>query len=240
MNPDDISQRISQITTQWSELAKAHQATTTSAEAARTALLERYSGAVYRYLLGAVRDADVAEELSHEFIVRFLRGDFRRANPDRGRFRNYLKTALINLVNDYFRTQKNQPRALPAEPAAAGMPDIDSDENFTHCWREELLDRTWTALQAARPQYYSVLRLRVEYPDMPASEMAERLTSERAKPMAPATVRKTLERARTKFADLLVAEVAASVETSQADVLEAELKELDLHRYCSAALERQK
>src|SRR5262245_44520612 len=99
MGPSELEQRLSGIATQWTAVFRAHGETTDSAVSARNRLMLRYSGAVYRYLLGAVRDPDVASDLCQEFAVKFLRGDFRRAAPERGRFRDYVKSALVNLVN---------------------------------------------------------------------------------------------------------------------------------------------
>ena len=66
MNPDEFNRRLSEISTHWTEVIQAHQASTTTAGRARSALLQRYGSAVYRYLLGALRDADAAEDLSHD------------------------------------------------------------------------------------------------------------------------------------------------------------------------------
>lgn len=82
---------------------------------AQRLLLQRYCGAAYRYLRGALRDEDAALELLHELVVRFLRGDFHQANPSSGRFRDYLKMALIHLVTDYYREQKSRPSPLPGD-----------------------------------------------------------------------------------------------------------------------------
>ncbi len=240
MQSDELEsdQRLSRITTHWTGVIQAHHGTTTSAEGARANLLQCYAGAVYRYLLGAVRDPETAEDLSQEFMVRFLRGDFRRANPERGRFRDYLKTALINLVNDHYRKLKDRPLAFEAglpEPAASLN---ESGEDFRGIWREEVLERTWEALRDSRANYYAVLRLRVDNPEMPAREIAERLTAELGKPTSGDTVRKTLERARVKFADLLVQEVEASMDSPDHAMLKAELKELDLLPYCRSAMQR--
>src|SRR5688500_14765658 len=91
---DALEQRLSRITTLWSVVGQAHGgATAGTASAARRVLMERYRGAAYRYLLGAVRSPDAADELFQEFALRFVRGDFRRADPDRGRFRDYVKAA---------------------------------------------------------------------------------------------------------------------------------------------------
>jgi DNA-directed RNA polymerase specialized sigma24 family protein len=82
MDPDR-DDWLSQITTEWTMLLGAHAGTAAAARPLQHALLERYGGAVARYLLGAVRDPDVAADLAQEFAVRFLRGDFRRADPGR-------------------------------------------------------------------------------------------------------------------------------------------------------------
>src|SRR5262245_18556900 len=87
----ESAQRLSSISTLWSLVEKAHQETIAAAIAQR-ALLQRYCGAVYRYLLGALLDEAAAEDLFQDFALRFLRGDFRRADPGKGRFRDYLKT----------------------------------------------------------------------------------------------------------------------------------------------------
>ena len=101
-----------------------------------------------------------------------------------------------------------------------------------------MLERTWEALRDSRANYYAVLRLRVDNPEMPAREIAERLTAELGKPTSGDTVRKTLERARVKFADLLVQEVEASMDSPDHAMLKSELKELDLLPYCRSAMQR--
>src|SRR5262245_50273843 len=112
-----IQTRIDEISTRWTMLFQAH-TPGDAAQAARQALVQRYRGAVYRYRLGAVRDEGVAKELAQEFAVRFLHGDFRRADPERGRFRDYLKTALIHLVNDHKKDRRQQPGPLPPDHPA--------------------------------------------------------------------------------------------------------------------------
>jgi RNA polymerase sigma-70 factor (ECF subfamily) len=228
------------MATHWSMVLQAHGPATDSASAARRELMTRYSGAAYRYLLGAVRDPDTASDLCQEFAVRFLRGDFHRAAPERGRFRNYLKTALIHLVTDYHRTRQAQPAPLAADPAdvRAQPDDFDVENTFVRSWREELLDRTWKTLDLAQPTYGAALRLRIAEPDLPSAEMADRLTRELGKPMTAANIRKALQRAHERFADLLLDEIACSLETSAADALRAELTELDLLKYCKEALEK--
>ena len=181
MQTDELNQRLSRIHTMWTQLHQAHGG---GVGAAQWAVLERYQRAIYRYLLGAVRDADVAEELSQEFALRFLRGDFRRANPERGRFRDYLKTSLVHLVTDYHRARQAAPGPLApdiADPAAVSLALEENDKSFVANWRTELLDRTWQALREFNPTYHAALQLRIENPEMPSSEMATLLTTRLSK-----------------------------------------------------------
>ena len=84
------------------------------------------------------------------------------------------------------------------------------------------------------------MRYRIENPDALSAEMAEHLTKSLGKPVNSPSARKMLERAHAKFADLLVDEVACSLEARSDMELERELADLDLLRYCRSALQRRK
>jgi RNA polymerase sigma factor (sigma-70 family) len=237
MGVDDWEQRLSRISTKWTLMFQAHQAGDHET-AARAEIIERYTGAVYRYLLGAVGDAHAAEELAQEFALRFLRGDFHRARPERGRFRNYLKSALVNLVNDHHRKRQAAPGPLPADTPDRMDAASDAEANFAASWREEVLERTWQTLAEANPTYHAVLLLHVQRPDLASPQMADVIAAEVGKPMNAPLVRKTLQRAQEKFAKLLVDEVNTTLEMPLEDDLRLELEELDLLRYCRSVLKR--
>ena len=239
MQPDDLNARLASISTQWTQLFTAHQDHGDAASAAQRELLLRYYAAVYRYLLGTLRDPAAAEELTQEFAVRFLRGDFKRADPQRGRFRDFVKTALRHLAQDHWRKQERAPVQLPS--AGSGPGDLDVlGQPFLDGWREELLAQVWAALaeverQSGQP-YHAVLRGKVE--GVRSAQLAARLSAERGKPFTEDGVRQVLHRARKKFAELLVQEVARSLQTSDPEELERELIELGLLDYCKSALPR--
>ena len=128
MDRDELNQRLSRMSTMWTMVFEAHGGEADAATAAMSGLVLRYSGVVYRYLLGAVRDPDVASELSQELALRILRGAFRHADPNRGRFRDYLKTALIHLVDDYRAAQRSRPRPLPRNEPVSPMPVVPETE----------------------------------------------------------------------------------------------------------------
>jgi RNA polymerase sigma-70 factor (ECF subfamily) len=238
--------RLSQLATLWSVVCQAHQGPEDAMRVARQRLLERYGGAVRRYLLGALREPDAADELFQEFALRFLRGDFRRADPERGRFRNFLKTSLFRLVVYYRRRQHKQPLPLRSdffEPAVTDPEPVDCcDQEFLRSWRDELLARAWAALERVQEKtgqpYHVVLRFRAEHPNTTSPEMAERLTATLGRPLTSAGVRQLLHRARERFADTLLAEVAQSLTRPTAEYIEQELMELGLLDYCRPALHR--
>jgi RNA polymerase sigma-70 factor (ECF subfamily) len=237
MQPDELNARLASISTQWTKLFAAHQDHGGATAAARRELLLRYYAAVYRYLLGTLRDPAAAEELTQEFAVRFLRGDFKRADPQRGRFRDFLKSALRHLAHDYWRRQDKAPVPLPSDAPEPADADV-VDQPFLDRWREELLAQAWAALAEVERQggqpYHAVLRGKVE--GVRSVQLAARLRAEWGKSFTEDGVRQVLHRARKKFAELLVDEVARSLQTAKPEAVERELIELGLLDYCRSAL----
>jgi RNA polymerase sigma factor (sigma-70 family) len=244
MQPENINDRLSLISTLWSLVCRAHGGPAATAASARQQLLERYEGAIRRYLRKVVRDADAADEIAQEFALELLHGRLRGANPGRGRFRNFVKGTLFHLVADYHKERRGWPGPLPADDAtlAANREEIESDRQFLESWCDEFLARAWAALAAIEATtgqpFHVVLRYRAEHPAVRAPQMAEELSAQMGRPLTAVGVRQTLHRARQKFADLLLGEVAQSLDNPSSELLEQELIELGLLDYCRPALER--
>lgn len=236
----DPAQRFSEISTHWSLIFRAHAAENPAAAGARADLLARYGAAVYRFLLNQVRDPEVADELSQEFALRVLRGDFRRASPDRGHFRALLQAALANLVTDDHRRRAARHRPLPPDsPFFAELPAAESaGDGFAPFWRDELLAHAWEGLARHQAEQggmqYAVLRGRADHPDLSSAELAAVLGERLGQPLRAEAVRQTLRRARATFAELLRAEVGRSLETDEPAQVDRELAELGLLAYCPA------
>jgi RNA polymerase sigma-70 factor (ECF subfamily) len=249
MDENSLNSRLSRISTIWTMLGEAQRSSGAGVPDAQLAFIQRYQGAVYRYLLGALRDPDAADEVFQDFALRVVQGAFRRADPQRGRFRNYLKTTLIHLVADYQNKQRNRPTSLGKtlnEPAVPPSDPAAADEQFLQSWKEELLARAWGSLEKAERQgeqpYYSVLRFRSENSDATSAEMATRLT-EQLQPEHPFTdtgIRKTLQRAKAQFADLLLDEIARSLDNPTLEELEQELIDIELLPHCRSSLMRRR
>lgn len=231
--PDGPASRLDAIPTQWSVVRFAHlPGAPAGAVAARQALVLRYAKAVRRYVGGMVRDGNDADELAQDVVMRLMRGDFAGADPDRGRFRDLLKTAVRNMIRTHWeragRRRKTAGRPLNVEPAAA-----DPDPDWDGEWQRVVLDHAWAALKDHEhahpaPPTYTVLRLRTDFPDSGAQELADRLLATRGTAVRADAFRQLLRRARLRFAELLTAEVARGLSDPSADRVQEELAALGL------------
>ena len=177
----------------------------------------------------------MADDLAQEFAYRFVRGDFRNADPAKGRFRDYLKTALRNLINDHFRKQKNDAVSLDQNQCLADSLHESLADEFVEGWRGELLARAWSALKdfesVKSNHYYTVLRYRADHPELGSVEMAELLSKKLDLAVSSDWIRQKLHRARGKFAEFLKDEVRSTLPGSTKIDVESELAELRLLKY---------
>jgi RNA polymerase sigma-70 factor (ECF subfamily) len=236
---------LSQLETLWSVVRRAHGDRATHVCPAQQALLERYGDAARRYLRACLRSDEAADEVYQDFAVRLVRGDFRGADPGKGRFRGLLKCVLYRMAVDHQRARQRTPTPqMPderIEAVAPAEPPAD-DETFRENWRAGLLAGAWRSLereqQATGTPHYAVLRYRVDHPDLRSPELAAGLSRELGREMSASHARVLLHRARERFAELLVDLVAQSLAQPDRDALEEELIELRLLEYCRPALAR--
>jgi RNA polymerase sigma factor (sigma-70 family) len=247
MNQDTPDPRLCSITTLWGLVRDAHEGQAEAARAAQQQLLTRYAGAIRSYLLASLRDRESAEELFQEFALRFLNGSFRKADPQRGRFRDYVKTVLYHLITNHRKQRQRQIQPLTPdhpEPAVEPAAAPERDPEFLAVWRDDLLARSWDALAEVESRggqpLYTVLRYQAENPALRSPQLAEQLGPRLGKSLTATGVRQLLYRARGKFADLLVEEVAQSLGDPTDEQLEEELGELGLLEHCRLALQRRK
>lgn len=245
MGQDSQNRRLCDITTLWTLLVQAHNGAAAEAQAAQQQLLIRYGGAIRRYLRASARDPDAADELYQEFALRFLKGDLQHADPGRGRFRDYVKTVLYHLVTNHYKRKHRDPGPLVLDQAGPYVDPADSAESdrvFLKCWRDELLAHGWeclAALEAGGGQpYFTVLRYRADHPGSTSAAMAEDLGAILGRPVTPASARQLLHRAREKFSESLIEQVAHSLRDPDDDRLEQELIDLGLLRYCRPTIRR--
>lgn len=205
MDSETLNHHLSRIETHWTAVFQAHNGRPAEAAEAQTALMRRYGGAVHRYLLASLRDPEAADDLSQEFALRFLRGDFRHADPGKGRFRDFLKCSIYHLMVDFHRSCRARPRPLDgtaADPAVSDADpwDHDHDRQFLDSWREQLMAHAWTELDKVQERsgqpFADVLRLRVSNPDLHSPQLAEQLSEQLGRSVNAGWVRLNLHRVR--------------------------------------------
>jgi hypothetical protein len=95
---------------------------------------------------------------------------------------------------------------------------------------------TWRALESYQATTsgsvaYTLLRLRTDFPDDDSAALADRLTAASGKSFNAAGARQQLRRARLRFAQLLVEEIARGLPHPSPEAVEEELASLGLMEY---------
>lgn len=247
---------LANLVTQWSVVFRAAQQEGDAAAAARSTLLLRYHEAVLRYLRAELRDEHTAGQIFSNFAVRVLEVDrfLQRADPRRGRFRDYLKTVLRHMVADHHRAKQRENKQLEALARQGGaveggeLAGTEDDARFLSCWRQELINWAWQRLEETEKQtgrpYASLLRLQEQQPGLRSAQAAELLSSQLGQPFTAEGIRQLTHRGRELFGEMLVLEAARSLqvdlgEPGSANRVEEELIDLSLLlSYCKTALQR--
>ena len=146
--------------TRWSVVLAACRPSAESA-AALEAICRAYWYPLYAYVRRCGQSPPDAQDLTQEFFCRLLeKGWLAAANPDKGRLRAFLITALKNFMNKEWRRASAQRRGgglarvafdtAFAESRYAADPSstLAVEETFDRQWALTLLDLTVTRLQA--------------------------------------------------------------------------------------------
>lgn len=231
-----LQSRLDAIATRWSLVREAHVAgAPQDATVARQALVLRYAKSVRRYIGGIVRNTGDADELAQDAIVRLMKGDFAGADPGRGRFRDLLKTAVRNMVHSHWAKAN---RRRPADADLDGVAGADDGRDARDAlwdaeFRSNVLDHAWAALREFERRTptnpaYTLLKLRTEFPEASGDELAAELGARLGRAVRADAGRQMLRRARLRFAEALVDEIARGLaDPSPARVAE-ELADLGL------------
>jgi RNA polymerase sigma-70 factor (ECF subfamily) len=219
--------RLNLIATQWSMINDP------------TWFIVRYGPAIRHYLLSLVKNSDDADEVAQEFFLRVLKQGFVRASGDRGRFRNYLITAVRNAALTHLKRKGSRYSSVDVEKLPAAADPADGD--WLAQWRKCVLKNVWRSLECHQQRvtgnlFHTVLLMSVDFPNDDSPALAARVREKTGMPLRPDAFRKQLSRARRKFAELLIAEVTATLDNPTPEDVTEELREFDLLKYVRAYL----
>jgi RNA polymerase sigma-70 factor (ECF subfamily) len=212
-------------TTRWSVIAAAGELDSDAAREALAVLCQAYWRPLYAYVRRRVSSEHEAQDLTQGFFVQLLeRNDFAVANPDRGRFRAFLLTALKHFLANQGQRARAKKRGDGQVLLSLDFQDGESqqgdpvDDSLTP---EEVFQRHWVTailgvvLDQLRDEYHSKGQLELFEelkPHLAGSgargsyaELATRLDR------GEGALRMAVQRMRARYRELLRQEIAQTV-----------------------------
>ena len=212
------------VTTHWSQVLLAADHHLPNSAQALEKLCRTYWPPLYCYLRRGGRSSHEAEDLTQAFFAQLLeRNSLAAASAERGRFRNFLLTALKNFVVNEWRSQHTQKKGGQFQILSL---DAHASEGYyiaepgDHLTPEVLFDKRWalTVIEKVMDQ------LRSEYAAIGKNDLFEDLknflVAKKGTPHAelakkhgiPAsTIGVIIYRLRERYGELLREEIAATV-----------------------------
>ncbi len=214
-------------TTRWSLVYAARSVDPLAAAQALAALCTAYRPAVFAFVYRYCGHRADAEDLTQSFFERLLakRIDL-AADPNRGRFRQFLRTAIANFVRNHFDAQQAQ-RRTAVEPYPAAADAQTPEAAFELAWALTVLERGMAALAAeAEAAGKSALFAEIKpYLLEPADNLDYAKIGERLKLRAN-TVAVSVHRLKARIRALVRKEVAETI----SDIAELSLEMRALRR----------
>jgi RNA polymerase sigma-70 factor (ECF subfamily) len=139
-------------TTHWSEVLAAGDAQNPMSRQALATLCETYWYPVYALVRHLGHDEDSSRDLTQGFFAHLIeKNSLKVANPERGRFRSFLKTALRNYID-------HERHRAQAQKRGGGTPLLSLDfELAESMFREEPLEQETPAIAYEKRWAHSLL-----------------------------------------------------------------------------------
>lgn len=226
-------------TTRWSVVLRAGESDGSKAAVALEELACLYWYPLYAFVRRKGHSPEDAADLTQEFFTRLLAAEFLAGvDPDKGRFRSFLLTALNRFLIDEWKRAQTQKRgggravlSLDAEIGEEGelkyqveSPNAGPEKLFDKAWAETILQRVLDRLEqeclARKDVRFQLLRPFLAAGDDPPalSDAATQLG------LSLTAFKSLLHRFRKRYRELLLAEIGQTV-SSEAGLM-AEVREL--------------
>jgi RNA polymerase sigma factor (sigma-70 family) len=210
------------VTTHWSVVLVAGRTDSTRAQSALARLCQTYWYPLYAYVRRRGHSAQDAQDLTQEFFARLLEcHTIANADPNRGRFRSFLLSAMNHFLAhewDKLRAQKRgggyqilsldlarAEERYDLEPADNSSPDKLFDKHWAGALLEEVLNQLEAEYQqAGKAGLFAALKqtLTGTHESQPYAVLATRLG------MNETAVKVAVHRLRKRYRELLRVEIA--------------------------------
>ncbi len=220
------------VTTHWSVVLVAGRSDSTRARNALARLCQTYWYPLYAYVRRRGHSAHDAQDLTQEFFARLLeRHTLASADPNRGRFRSFLRSAMNHFLAHEWEKARAQKRGggcpilsldlaraeqrYDLEPADNSTPDKLFDKHWASALLEEVLNQLEAEYQqAGKAELFAALKqtLTGTRESQPYAVLATSLG------MNEAAVKVAVHRLRKRYRELLRVEITNIVaDPEQAD-----------------------
>ena len=226
------------VTTQWSVVLTAGSSDTTGARDALAKLCQTYWYPLYAYVRRRNFSPPDAEDLTQEFFARFLEHHWvGNADPEKGRFRTFLLSAMNHFLANEWDKARAQKRGggaplLPLQFDAAETrygrepaENVTPEQHFERRWALTLLEEVVNRLRAeyeqeGKEELFAALNpcLVGDRTSQPYEELAKKLA------LSESAVKSAVHRLRQRYRQLLREEIAHTV--ARPGEVEEELRHL--------------
>jgi DNA-directed RNA polymerase specialized sigma24 family protein len=179
MQTDGTKPRANWPTTHWSLVGRVGTAIDKDRREAIVSIVRIYSPVLRRQLFNRWRlRHDQVDDLLHEFLLSKILSEciLGLANPDRGRFRTFLATALDNFVRNWLRDRDRKKRGGHRNVQLDEGTDlvgsvVAPNDSFDYGWARQVIGQSVRRLrlhceQANRPDIWGVFRGRILQPSL--------------------------------------------------------------------------
>ncbi len=219
-------------TTAWSVVQDAKNLNDSGRLEAVNRLVSAYWKPVFCFVRARGYPVHRAEDLTQEFFYNFLRRDWiRPADPERGRFRNFLLSILVRFLSDQSPKRVTRQSAFEHKLVSITVlireqdrtfepPDnLTPEKIFMKQWARSVIRNTRRRLETwcherGRPDWYAIFSM-VHFPTAGQTQLSQQALADRLR-LSRDQVRYGLEEADRQFRCLLRAEVSGQVK-SEAD-----------------------
>lgn len=216
--------------TRWSLVAQA-KGESPASRAALSELCEIYYAPVFAFISRWSNSND-ARDLTHDFFSRLLaKNSIARADPERGKFRNFLFKSAKNFLLEMRAKEGRQKRGGNSGHLAVDELSISDekapspDAEFDRAWACTVLDRALKSLQSEMEEKDKAETFRALRPFLAGSAgYGDQVTVAEDLGISETAVRVIVHRMRKRMRELVEAEVAQTLEPG--DDVAAELRYL--------------
>lgn len=150
------------LTTQWTQILNSREGEAEASSETLVTLCQNYHYPVLVFIQNQCRDQDKARDLCQGFFEHMIETKFyRKAVPERGRFRSFILTAVKNYLKNEHRAATRQKRGGESvhfsiegdEFVYAGLvSDVPPDALFDQQWAAAVFKSVWRSLRAEYEQ----------------------------------------------------------------------------------------